>query len=352
MTGRAGTALIAIVLSIGVGGVGVLLGLSGITSACTGTAAPDLTVSVSDSPAPDLAGYDRDQLTHAATIVTVGAGRGIPTRGLVIAVATALQESTLRNLGDLGERNDHDSLGLFQQRPSQGWGAPHQILNPTYAAGRFYDALLTVPEWELMSLTEAAQAVQRSAHPGAYAKWEADATALVRASIGAYGGCVGGDGMSGAGEQLPADFAFPPDTPPAVVTAIAWAFGQLGTPYSFGGSCTDPHSGDPATQCDCSSLVQRAYHHAGVALPRVTDDQQHVGTPVAAVADLRPGDLIFIAGSTGTLEDPGHVGLYVGAGLLIQAPHTGDAVKLSTVASWGQIAAIRRVVAWPQPTGP
>ena len=81
--------------------------------------------------------------------------------GWVVAVATAMQESGLRNLGHLGDRNDHDSLGLFQLRPSQGWGTPAQALNPTYAATAFYVTLLRVPGWESMPLTEAAQAVQR-----------------------------------------------------------------------------------------------------------------------------------------------------------------------------------------------
>jgi cell wall-associated NlpC family hydrolase len=133
--------------------------------------------------------------------------------------------------------------------------------------------------------------------------------------------------------------------------AISWAYGQMGTPYTFGGSCTDPHSGDPAKQCDCSSLIQQAYRNAGVSLPGVTDDQQHAGTKVAGVADLLPGDLIFIPGSDGTMDDPGHVGMYIGDGLLIHAPHTGDVVKLSKVSSWGKIATIRRVVTWPPLVG-
>jgi cell wall-associated NlpC family hydrolase len=130
-----------------------------------------------------------------------------------------------------------------------------------------------------------------------------------------------------------------------VGVAIWWALGQLGTPYTFGGSCTDPHSGDPAKQCDCSSLVQQAYAAAGITVPRVTGDQQHVGTTVAGLPNLRPGDLIFIPGSDGTLADPGHVGLYIGHDLLIQARHTGDVVKLTRASAWSsQIATIRRVV--------
>lgn len=343
MTGRALTALVVAVLGAAFLCVGGLIGLAGSASACAPRVDPSATATGALTPTP-VSGYDRDQLTNAAIIVAVGAGRGIPPRGLVIAVATALQESSLRNLGHQGEANDHDSLGLFQQRPSQGWGTPEQIMDPVYASNKFYDKLLTIPGWQLLPLTEAAQAVQVSAYGEAYAKWEPDATALVAFTVGLYGGCNGGDGMSNAGETLPADFTLPPDTSLPVMIAIWWALQQLGTPYTFGGDCTDPHSGIPAHQCDCSSLVQQAYRIGGISLPRVTGAQQHAGAPVAGLADMRPGDLVFIPGSDGTMNDPGHVGLYIGHGLLVQAPHTGDVVKLTKISAWAsQIAKIRRV---------
>ncbi|MEU4427687.1 M23 family metallopeptidase [Actinoplanes sp. NPDC024001] len=138
------------------------------------------------SPAP-VAGYQADQIAHAATIVAVGRQRGVPARGWIIAVATALQESSLRNLAG----GDRDSVGLFQQRPSQGWGTPQQLRDPRYAAAKFYDTLLTVDGWQTMALTVAAQRVQRSAYPDAYAKWEADATRIVTAVTGDAGGCDG-----------------------------------------------------------------------------------------------------------------------------------------------------------------
>ncbi len=120
------------------------------------------------------------QLQHASTINAVGLARDIPERGRVIAIATAYQESTLRNLPD----GDRDSLGLFQQRPSQGWGTPDQIGDPVYASNKFYDALVEVQRWQDLPLTEAAQAVQYSAFPDAYARWEPRATTLVRALSG------------------------------------------------------------------------------------------------------------------------------------------------------------------------
>ncbi|MGC4808746.1 M23 family metallopeptidase [Micromonospora sp. DT233] len=132
---------------------------------------------------PPTGPWDGEQVANAAAIVTTGTEQGIPARGRVIAVATAMQESTLRNLPD----GDRDSVGLFQQRPSQGWGTAAQLQEPVYAASTFYARLVTVSGWETMPLTEAAQAVQNSAYPNAYAKWERPATDLVAAIAGAAG---------------------------------------------------------------------------------------------------------------------------------------------------------------------
>jgi hypothetical protein len=115
-----------------------------------------------------------EQVGNAAIIAQVGRDRGLPERAVVIALATAQQESRLRNL-DYGDR---DSLGLFQQRPSQGWGTEAQVQDPVYAAGRFYDWLVTVPGWETGRLTDVAQAVQRSGYPELYQQHEAMAVEL------------------------------------------------------------------------------------------------------------------------------------------------------------------------------
>jgi len=128
---------------------------------------------------PRVRSYGAEQLRNAAVIINVGAHLKMPPRAWVIAVATAMQESRLNNLGDLGTRNDHDSLGLFQQRPSSGWGSPTQVRDPAYAATKFYSKLKTVPGWEKLSLTRAAQRVQVSAYPDAYAKHEPIATEIV-----------------------------------------------------------------------------------------------------------------------------------------------------------------------------
>ncbi|MGF1652349.1 MAG: C40 family peptidase [Actinomycetales bacterium] len=386
MTGRALGLVVGAALGLSLLAMGGLLTLAGAATACARpippptaeptaepTEEPTAESSVSEPPAgrastqglsaasaasgrdlPDMADgadvldrYDEEQLRHAGLIVAVGVGRGIPERGWVVAVATAMQESSLRNLPHLGARNDHDSLGLFQQRPSQGWGSTGQLQDPHYATGAFYDALLRVPGWQDLELTEAAQAVQRSAHPDAYGRWEADATALVAVVTGGYGQCVGGDGMSVDAVALPPGYTLPAGAPPGVRAAVAWALAQLGSPYSYGGDCTAAHSGDPARQCDCSSLVQQAYAHAGVTLPRTTEHQQHTGTPVPR-GDLSPGDLVFIPGGNGTPTDPGHVGLYIGDGLVLHAPHTGDVVKLTPLTAWEpEISTIRRVIPVP-----
>lgn len=149
------------------------------------------------------------QLQHASTINAVGLAKQIPIRGRIIAIATALQESSLRNL----EGGDRDSVGLFQQRPSQGWGTVEQISDPVYSAGIFYDRLLEVPNWQDLPLTQAAQEVQYSGHPDAYAKWESEAAQLVGALSGTWGAaavsCRDGAAASTAAapdRELPAGF--------------------------------------------------------------------------------------------------------------------------------------------------
>ena len=131
-----------------------------------------------------------EQMGNARTIVEVGRSLGLPPRAWVIAVGTALQESSLHNLGDLGARNDHDSLGLFQQRPSAGWGTPEQITDPAYAAAAFYNKLCRVSDWPSLPLTVAAQKVQISAYPDHYAKHESEAADIILAlyGVGPYAG--------------------------------------------------------------------------------------------------------------------------------------------------------------------
>jgi len=133
---------------------------------------------------------DTEQSENAAVIAAIGVQRGLPARAASIALATAYQESKITNI----EHGDRDSLGLFQQRPSQGWGTEAQILDPYYAINTFYDALVKIDGYETMRITEAAQAVQRSGYPEAYEDHAADARSLASALSGNSGdgkfGCV------------------------------------------------------------------------------------------------------------------------------------------------------------------
>jgi hypothetical protein len=112
--------------------------------------------------------FDPSQTAYAATIVAIAEKRNLPARAATIAIATAIQESKLRNLA----YGDRDSVGLFQQRPSQGWGTEKQILDPVYATNKFYDELVKIKGYEQMRITEIAQKVQKSAYPEAYADHE------------------------------------------------------------------------------------------------------------------------------------------------------------------------------------
>lgn len=156
-----------------------------------------------------------DQMNHASTIVLLGVKRGLPARAGTIAIATAIQESKLRNLS----YGDRDSVGLFQQRPSQGWGTEAQLQDPVYATNAFYDALVKVDGWQDMVITEIAQEVQRSGYPEAYADHEQEGRTIASALSGhSPGGLVCRlDGPEAAGR------------PDRLVAAITEQTGQTAT---------------------------------------------------------------------------------------------------------------------------
>ncbi|MGW4775549.1 hypothetical protein [Streptomyces filamentosus] len=178
--------------------------------------------------------FTPDQASNAATIAAVGSARGLPERAVTIALATALQESALRNI----EHGDRDSLGLFQQRPSMGWGTPEQIMDPVYAAEKFYEGLEKVPGYSRMPLTVAAQKVQKSGFPQAYAKHEPDA-ALLSAAL---------TGRTPAGLTCTADVREGRPGDPAVVRAeLVRAFGDAAAPTSVsGGASAGRSAAEPA----------------------------------------------------------------------------------------------------------
>ncbi len=307
--------------------------------------------------------WSAEQTANAQTITQVALGRRLPRRAAVIAVATAIVESQLRNV----RYGDRDSLGLFQQRPSQGWGHPRELLNPVLAAGKFYDALLTVPRWALRPLGAAAQAVQRSAFPDRYAAHEPAAVALVgrfwvgpdhpkpgagsgeraaaAASTLACAGQGGAERPPGPGPvidpgRLPPGFTLPADHVQRAV--VSFALSQVGKPYRWGGK-------GPAA-FDCSGLTQAAWAAAGFPLSTGTVNQIRDGTPLADLTRLAPGDLLFIPGSLGTAAVPRHVGLYIGGGLVVDARNSRRGVILSAVADWrSDVVAVRRIAGPPPP---
>lgn len=126
------------------------------------------------------ASLETSQGQYAALIAAIGMQRGLPARAVSIALATAYQESKIQNLPG----GDADSLGLFQQRPSQGWGTAAQIMDPVYATNAFYNALVKIPNYESLDITVAAQQVQHSAYPSAYAQHESEARAVASALTG------------------------------------------------------------------------------------------------------------------------------------------------------------------------
>ncbi|MDH6452678.1 MULTISPECIES: heavy metal transporter [unclassified Streptomyces] len=166
--------------------------------------------------------FTPEQAVNAATITAVGTGRGLPERAVAIALATALQESGLRNIS----HGDRDSLGLFQQRPSQGWGTPKEILDPTYAAAEFYKHLVKVRGYQDLPLTVAAQRVQRSGYPEAYAKHEPDATLLAAALTGTSAATLTCDGRQDTTEAAQDASRAAATGPDAVRSALVRDFGR------------------------------------------------------------------------------------------------------------------------------
>ncbi|MFU8873860.1 M23 family metallopeptidase [Micromonospora sp. SL4-19] len=189
------TTVLTLLCCVGGAGAFLLTELGGDEKdALTASLACDPTYQVSVSgDMPRFTEYGEGQLRNAAVIVKVGQDMKVPARGWVIALSTAMQESALRNLANStvpaslalpheGVGSDHDSLGLFQQRP--GWGSVQQRMTPSYAARKFYEKMLKVPNWQRRPLTAVAQQVQVSAFPDAYAKHEDLAGRIVDALAG------------------------------------------------------------------------------------------------------------------------------------------------------------------------
>lgn len=335
---------------------------------------------------------DREQLANARIIYSVGRAMGMSNRDIQIGLITAMQESSLRNL-DYGDR---DSLGLFQQRPSMGWGTPQQVTDPQYAARKFFTTLKDVEGRLNMSMTEAAQAVQRSAYPDAYAKH----IPLIRNIWPKIA-----EGRLGVRDQprMPFDNVEPGQAPelpyeglpPAmsmmsatttpmmaapdvinsnplmaleqddwlpVISPSSWEVieqstggpeGRIGMPYSKGldnwrravvdiarNAVGTPYVwGGNSLQggVDCSGLVQQAFQQVGINLPRVSYQQASSGKRIS-LSQLQPGDLVAWDNSSRN-NGADHIAIYIGGGRIVEAAKPGTNVRVRKLGknegAWG-----------------
>jgi cell wall-associated NlpC family hydrolase len=269
----------------------------------------------------------------------------------------ALTESSLRVLSNIGaypqsgsipndgNGGDHDSLGLFQQRPTAGWGSVQNLMDPVWSARAFYGGpsgpnhgsprgLLDVEGWQSMDPGAAAQAVQGSAYPDRYAVNQPIAEKILTTLSGISP--TSGPGCEQHGDVLPVDL--PPGFPGALIAAAAK---EIGTPYVWGGGNFDGPTGGGY---DCSGLVLYAAYQASgrrIRLPHYTGAQIRIGQPITW-ADKQPGDLIFF--SYPGAGQPHHVAIYVGGDKILQAPHSGDHVRYGTIGEFsGQTMSVRRL---------
>jgi cell wall-associated NlpC family hydrolase len=321
---------------------------------------PDhLTARTSDGIAMTL---DRAQLTHAATIVSVGAGtRSVGRDGMLIALMAALTESHLRMLSNTnaypdsanypkdGNGGDHDSLGLFQMRPSTGWGTIADLMDAEYEAAAFYGGptgpnagsprgLLDIDGWQQLPKAAAAQAVEVSAYPDRYAAYQPVAEGIL-------GGIATGTSTSSCGAPSQAGAPLPGGFAGAFIAA---ARTELGQPYVWGGGTYSGPSGigsdGRGPGFDCSGLVLYAAYQASngaLRLPHYSGAQVTFGHEIAW-DDKQPGDLVFFTQPGASA--PHHVAIYLGGDRILQAPHTGEDVRFGTIAEFaGEAVTVRRL---------
>jgi murein DD-endopeptidase MepM/ murein hydrolase activator NlpD len=275
---------------------------------------------------PSIATLGDDQVHNAAVIVKTGQDMKVAPRGWVIGVATALQESALTNLPNLGPNNDHDSIGLFQQRPSQGWGTPLQLADPAYQSRKFFEKLLTIPNWQNLPLTVAAQRVQLSAFPDAYAKHEAFASQIVDILTGgasrAIGNevvltCASGSQVAASGWTVPVvgpivsgfrtpdrpthngvDIAVPKGTP-IHAAASGTVLVSMCDAFLNGQSYSCDRDGSPAV-LGCGWYVDIL--HADNVITRYCHQEIH---PYVQVGDrVAAGQIIGLSGASGNASGP------------------------------------------------
>jgi peptidoglycan DL-endopeptidase CwlO len=280
-----------------------------LAMSCQATLGP-VTSGQAGSGALDASHLSDEQRGTVALIISIGKQRSLPPLAWQVAIQAGMTESGLRSL-DYGDR---DSLGIFQMRPSMGWGTPAQVLDPVYAINKFYDVLLKVPNWQSQRPGDSAQDVERSAFPDRYHRWEAMAATLI-GSVGAVpdpAGCG-----QGVGQLLPAPTE-------AAGNAIQFALAQQGKPYEWGAATNQTNS------FDCSSLMLQSYRSAGILLPRTSREQFKAGA-LLPVEQAQPGDLLFWAYDPSNPATIHHVAMYLGDGKIVEAQQTGVPVHIRPV---------------------
>ncbi|MBO9041465.1 C40 family peptidase (plasmid) [Curtobacterium flaccumfaciens pv. flaccumfaciens] len=311
--------------------------LGGGGRTASGTTASDTTASDTttvDAGNGKTLSFTREQRANAGTIIAVGRGLNVPSRGVQVALMTALQESGLRNL----DHGDRDSVGIFQQRAN--WGSLEERQDPTYEAKAFYGGplgpnrgtpkgLLDVANWQDLSLNDAAQAVQISGFPKAYAKWESSAASLMTErgvnvtadtasqTISNGGGCSSGGGSNGGGsggkgsDTENASWSSPNGKTGADMVAYAEQYvGKV--PYS--GACGS--AGSPTAGWCCTGFVYYMYHQVlDVDLPSTVVSGQLAQAHQIPASKAQAGDLVAWVGH--------HIGIYDGKGGLIHSPDWG-----------------------------
>lgn len=266
------------------------------------------------------------QVNNAALIYNIAKSRGLSNQAAIIAVATAMQESSLTNLAG----GTSDSAGLFQQRPSQGWGTLAQVTDPTYATNKFLDALVKVPGWDTMPVTQAAQAVQRSAYPNAYATWVPMATAAVQALSSSPGAAPAtpaapAPAPAPGAPAAPASSGAPPQGSGRAVASVGFSVIKRNPAghilYRLGGD--DPYTSPDPRYLDCSSFVDWVYYNS-VGSPIVPGGRSTAATLASKVKTVDVSTAIATKGALLFLGSAGseyHVEVSLGNGYTAAA-HT------------------------------
>ncbi|MGP4015954.1 C40 family peptidase [Saccharopolyspora sp. 5N708] len=311
---------------IGIGAVTALLGSGGRTgwSDCSAGLGP--WGDGAGRGEQDAATLTDESVGIAKRIIEIGEQRGLPPRAWQIAIQAGKTESNLANVF----HGDRDSLGIFQMRPSMGWGTVQQVTDVDYQINKFYDVLLAVPGWQEMRPGDAAQRVERSAFPLRYHKWEPMAAHLVSVE-----GNV--EGVSACGNL--------PGASVLAQQAISYAQAQLGKPYVWGAAGPDSF--------DCSGLTQQAWKAAGVEIPKYSQTQYFQGGVHVPLSQAQPGDLVF----WGYGRDPNgihHVALYLGDNEVLHAPQPGESVEVEKLWDGGQLlpTVVRPAADTPPPAAP